>query len=115
MRITDQYKPVQTTVSNVYVAEATSICLQCRNPDGVLAAPVGQDHLPSMPLDRAAAEEMRGNSLKVSQGRFRLDIRDFFSMERAVQSSFRLPREVVESPFLAEFESHVDITFGDKG
>lgn len=78
MRITDQYKPVQTTVSNVYVAEATSICLQCRNPDGVLAAPVGQDHLPSMPLDRAAAEEMRGNSLKVSQGRFRLDIREFF-------------------------------------
>lgn len=79
----------------MFVAEATSICLQGRNPDGVLAAPVGQDHLgshlPSTPLNSAAAEEMRGNSLKVCQGRFRLDIRENFSMERAAQGSCGVP------------------------
>lgn len=101
MRITDQYKPVHSTVSDVCVAEATSICLQSRNPDGVLAAPEDQDHLgshlPSTPLNSAAAEEMRGNSLKVCQGGFRLDTRENFSLERAVQPWHRLPKEAVES------------------
>lgn len=36
-------------------------------------------------------------------------------MERAVQPWHGLPREVVESPSLEEFESHVDVTFGDEG
>lgn len=107
MRITDQYRPGHSTV-----AEATSICLQSRNPDGVLAAPEDQDHLgshlPSTPLNSAAAEEMGGNSLKVCQGGFRLDIGDNFSLERAqtAQGSCGV---------LEEFESHGDVTFGDKG
>lgn len=34
-------------------------------------------------------------------------------MARAVQPWHRLPREVMESPSLKEFESHVDVTFGN--
>ncbi|KGL83989.1 hypothetical protein N309_11720, partial [Tinamus guttatus] len=53
------------------------------------------------------------NGLKWHQGRFRLDIRKNFYMEKVVSHWNRLPREVVGSPFLAAFQKSVDEALRD--
>jgi len=53
------------------------------------------------------------NGLKLHQGRFRLDIKENFFTERVVKHWTRLPRAVVESPFLEGFKNHVDVAIGD--
>ena len=50
---------------------------------------------------------------KLCQGKFRLDIWNFFFSERVVLQWHRLSREAVETSFLEVFKNHGDVVRGD--
>jgi len=54
------------------------------------------------------SDRTRGNSSKLKEGRFRLDIRKKFFPMRVVKHWPRVPREAVAAPSLAGFKARLD-------
>ncbi|KAK4824902.1 hypothetical protein QYF61_021417 [Mycteria americana] len=59
-------------------------------------------------FSRACCNSTRGNGFKLKEGRFRLNTRKTFFMMKVVKHWNRLPREVVDAPFLETFKVRLD-------
>jgi len=64
-------------------------------------------------FSQVTSNRMRGNDLKLHQGRFTLDIRKNFFTERMLRHWNRLLRGLMESPSLEAFKKCVDIALRD--
>ena len=58
---------------------------------------------------------MRGNGFKLTEGRFRSDLRKKFFPVRVVKPWHRLPREAVAAPSLEGFKARLDGALGNLG
>ena len=66
----------------------------------------------SQHYERVDNSRTRGNSFKLKEGRFRLDIRGKFFTRRQVRCWNRLPREVVDAPSWEVFKARLDGALG---
>ncbi|RMC01664.1 hypothetical protein DUI87_21677 [Hirundo rustica rustica] len=61
---------------------------------------------------QAATDRMRGYSLKLCQGKYKLHVRKKFFTRRVIKYWNGLPREMVESPSLDMFKKRLDVAVG---
>ena len=65
------------------------------------------------PLLQGNSDRMRVNSLKLCQGRFRLDIMKNIISEKVVRHWNSLPRDTLDAPSLEVFKNQIDVALTD--